>query len=85
MEQKQLNQDLAKLRENLGLLPEAVANPGFVVVSGLPGTGKTFFCRKMAEKQPFCILRATQYARLYSPLLTTALLKAPEYSPHVTA
>ena len=56
MEQKQLNHDLAKLREDLDLLPEAVANPGFVVVSGLPGTGKTFFCHKLAEKQPFCIL-----------------------------
>jgi len=72
MEQKQLNQDLAKLRENLGLLPEAVAKPGFVVVSGLPGTGKTFFCRKMAEKQPFCILE--------SDTIRKTLFPSPDYS-----
>ncbi len=72
MEQKQLNQDLAKLRENLGLFPEAVANPGFVVVTGLPGTGKTFFCRKMAEKQSFCILE--------SDAIRKALFPSPDYS-----
>jgi predicted kinase len=72
MEQKQLDQDLAKLRENLGLLPEAVANPGFVVVSGLPGTGKTFFCRKMAEKQPFCIIESDTIRKALSP--------SPDYS-----
>ena len=77
MEQKQLNQDLAKLRENLGLLPEAVANPGFVVVSGLPGTGKTFFCRKMAEKQPFCILE--------SDVMRKALFPSPDYSADESA
>jgi predicted kinase len=72
MEQKQLDQDLAKLRVNLGLLPEAVAHPGFVVVSGLPGTGKTFFCRKMAEKQPFCIVE--------SDAMRKALFPSPDYS-----
>ena len=72
MEQKQLNHDLAKLRENLDLLPEAVANPGFVVVSGLPGTGKTFFCHKLAEKQPFCILE--------SDAMRKALFPSPDYS-----
>jgi predicted kinase len=72
MEQKEFNHDLAKLRENLGLLPEAVANPSFVVVSGLPGTGKTFFCRKLAEKQPFCILE--------SDAMRKALFPSPDYS-----
>ncbi|MBM4447014.1 MAG: hypothetical protein FJ023_06650 [Chloroflexi bacterium] len=72
MEQNQLNQDLAKLIESLGQLPEAVTNPGFVVVSGLPGTGKTFFCRKLAEKQPFCILE--------SDAIRKALFPSPDYS-----
>ncbi len=72
MEQSQLNQDLIKLRESLGSLPEATVNPGFVVVSGLPGTGKTFFCRKLAERQPFCILE--------SDALRKALFPSPDYS-----
>lgn len=72
MERNQLSQDLIKLRENLRPLPEAVANPGFVVVSGLPGTGKTFFCRKLAERQPFCILE--------SDAIRKALFPYPDYS-----
>jgi predicted kinase len=72
MEQDQLSQDLTKLRESLGSLPEALANPGFIVVSGLPGTGKTFFCRKLAEKQPFCILE--------SDAIRKALFPSPDYS-----
>lgn len=77
MEQNQLNQDLAKLKEGLGSLPEAVVNPGFVVVSGLPGTGKTFFCRKLAEKQPFCILE--------SDALRKILFPSPDYSADESA
>src|SRR4030043_930493 len=77
MEQSQLNQDLAKLRESLGPLPEAMANPGFIVVSGLPGTGKTFFCRKLAEKQPFCILE--------SDAIRKALFPSPDYSADESA
>jgi predicted kinase len=72
MEQNQLSQDLTKLRESLGSLPEALADPGFVVVSGLPGTGKTFFCRKLAERQPFCILE--------SDAIRKALFPSPDYS-----
>jgi len=72
MEQSQLNQDLAKLKEGLVSLPEATANPGFVVISGLPGTGKTFFSRKLAEKQPFCILE--------SDGLRKTLFPSPNYS-----
>ena len=77
MEQNRLNQDLAKLKESLDPLPEAVVNPSFVVVSGLPGTGKTFFCRKLAEKQPFCILE--------SDVLRKALFPSPDYSADESA
>ena len=72
MEQVQLNRDLVKLKGSLGSLPEATVNPGFVVVSGLPGTGKTFFCRKLAEKQLFCILE--------SDALRKILFPSPDYS-----
>jgi len=73
MEPSQINRDISKFKESLGLLPEAVANPGFVVVSGLPGTGKTFFCKKLAEKQPFCIVE--------SDALRKILFPSPDYSP----
>ena len=72
MKQSQLNQDLAKIKESLGSLPEATVSPGFVIVSGLPGTGKTFFCRKLAEKQPFCIIESDALRKILSP--------SPDYS-----
>lgn len=77
MEQSQHNRDLLKLKESLGSLPEATANPGFVVVSGLPGAGKTFFCRKLAEKQPFCIIESDALRKVLSP--------SPDYSPAESA
>ncbi len=73
MEPSQINRDISKLKESLGSLPEAVANPGFVVVSGLPGTGKTFFCKKLAEEQSFCIVE--------SDALRKVLFQLPDYSP----
>ena len=72
MEQSQISQDVDKLRQSLGLLPEAVANPVFVVVSGLPGTGKSFFCCRLAERSSFCVLE--------SDALRKALFPLPDYS-----
>jgi len=72
MEQSQLSRDLDRLKQSLGALPEAVANPAFVVVSGLPGTGKSFFCRRLAEKLPFYILESDAMRR--------ALFPSPDYN-----
>jgi predicted kinase len=77
MDQNHLNRDVSKLKHSLGSLPEATANPGFVVVSGLPGTGKTFFCGKLAEKQPLYILE--------SDALRKVLFPSPSYSPTESA
>jgi predicted kinase len=67
-----IKRDLSILKESLGTLPETMANPGFVVVSGLPGTGKTFFCKRLSEKYPFYILE--------SDALRKVLFPKPEYS-----
>ncbi|MFH1032046.1 MAG: ATP-binding protein [Chloroflexota bacterium] len=64
--------DAEKLSDSLGQLPESVASPAFVVVSGLPGTGKSYFCRKLTEKFPFIILE--------SDALRKALFSSPNYS-----
>ena len=52
-----LSHDVRKLKESLGVLPERVVCPAFIVVSGLPGTGKSFFvvgwqirCRHVINK-----------------------------------
>jgi predicted kinase len=77
VEPNEPSRDLLKLKESLRPLPEAVAAPGFVVVSGLPGTGKTFFCRKLAEKYTIYIVE--------SDALRKVLFAKPDYTPAESA
>jgi predicted kinase len=72
VEDSQLLSDVKRLTESLGELPEPVVKPAFIVVSGLPGTGKTYFCSKLAERLPFLILE--------SDALRQALFSSPSYS-----
>ena len=72
MEDTQLAPDVQRLAESLGELPEPVVKPTFIAVSGLPGTGKSYFCSKLAEKLPFVILE--------SDALRKALFPLPNYS-----
>ena len=51
MEDSQLISDVQQLTDGLGRLPEPVVKPAFVAVSGLPGTGKSYFCSKLAVYQ----------------------------------
>ena len=73
MEGTQLTADVERLAESLGQLPEPSAQPALVVVSGLPGTGKTYFCGKLAERLLFAILE--------SDALRKVLFSPPNYSP----
>lgn len=73
MEQVQLASDVQRLNESLGQLPEPVVKPAFVAVSGLPGTGKSYFCGKLAERLPLVILE--------SDALRKVLFSPPSYSP----
>ncbi|MFB0559105.1 MAG: AAA family ATPase [Dehalococcoidales bacterium] len=63
---------MQQLTESLEELPEPVAEPAFIVVSGLPGTGKTYFCSRLAERLPFVVLE--------SDALRKALFSSPDYS-----
>jgi predicted kinase len=73
----QLVSDLERLTDGLGDFPEPVVKPPFVVVSGLPGTGKSYFCARLAERLPFVILE--------SDALRKALFSPPSYSPQESA
>jgi predicted kinase len=68
----QLDSDVQRLIDNLGQLPEPVARPVFIVVSGLPGTGKSYFCRQLARRLSVIILE--------SDALRKALFSSPTYS-----
>lgn len=72
VENTQLVSDVQQLAESLGELTEPVAEPTFIVVSGLPGTGKSYFCSQLAERLPFVILE--------SDALRKALFSSPSYS-----
>ena len=64
--------DVQKLKQELKELPEPVANPVFVVVSGLPGTGKSYFSRNLGERLPSVIVE--------SDALRKKLFSSPTYS-----
>ncbi len=68
MEYTQVAADVERLAESLGQIPEPVAKPTFVAVSGLPGTGKSYFCGKLAERLSFVILESDALRKvLFSP------------------
>jgi len=73
VENTQLLSDTQKLIESLGQLPGTTVKPTFVAVSGLPGTGKSYFSSKLAERFPFVILE--------SDALRKTIFPAPSYSP----
>ena len=72
MTHSQLVSDVERLTESLEQFPEPVAEPVFIVVSGLPGTGKSYFCSQLAQRLPFIILE--------SDALRKALFPSPSYS-----
>ncbi len=73
MENVRFISDVQKLADSLGELPEPVVKPAFITVSGLPGTGKSYFSSKLAERLPFVILE--------SDALRKTLFPSPSYSP----
>ena len=72
MTETQVVSDAEQLLESLAQLPEPVVKPAFIVVSGLPGTGKSYFCRRLAERIPVVILE--------SDVMRKALFPSPVYS-----
>lgn len=72
MDDSQLISDVERLTESLGELPEPVVKPTFITISGLPGTGKTYFCSKLVERLSFLILE--------SDALRKTLFSSPSYS-----
>lgn len=64
--------DARRLAKTFEKLPEAEAQPAAIIISGLPGTGKSYFCRRLAERLPFVILE--------SDALRKKLFPNPAYS-----
>jgi len=72
MKASRLADDVSVLKQSLTRLPEPTANPALIIVSGLPGTGKSHFCRKLAERMDIVILESDSLRR--------RLFATPSYS-----
>ena len=72
MENSQVIADARRLAGSLGQLPQPEAQPALIVVSGLPGTGKSYFCRQLAERLPYPVLE--------SDAMRKQLFTVPQYS-----
>ena len=77
MENTRLVSDVQRLIDSLGRLPEPVVKPALIVVSGLPGTGKSHFCGRLADRLPVAVLE--------SDALRKALFPSPCYSSRESA
>ncbi|MCL0070307.1 AAA family ATPase [Dehalococcoidia bacterium] len=67
MWREQALSDVSRLKESLPELPEPVAKPFLIVLSGLPGTGKSYISRKLAERLPCVILASDTMRRALFP------------------
>jgi len=72
----QVVSDTEQLLESLEQLPEPVVKPAFVVVSGLPGTGKSYFCRRLAERIPVIILESDVMRKMLFPSPTYSMAES---------
>jgi uncharacterized protein len=60
--------DAKRLRESLPELPEPMAKPFLIIMSGLPGTGKSYLSRKLAERLPCVVLASDVLRKTLSPI-----------------
>ena len=64
--------DVDRLRASLPDLPPRVARPVLVVLSGLPGSGKSYFARRLVHRFPLLVLE--------SDFLRKVLFSKPAYT-----
>ena len=63
-----VSRDARQLLRSLdGLLPEPVLSPVLVAISGLPGTGKSYFSRRLAERVPLAVLESDAMRKILTP------------------
>jgi predicted kinase len=71
-QRQQLLEDARVIEECIQPLPPPRTSPVLVVLSGLPGSGKSHFCRRLASRYPMALLK--------SDALRKALFGQPTYS-----
>jgi len=66
MNNGQLTADVKQLMDSLGKLPEPSVTPVLIIVSGLPGSGKSYFSRRLAERLPLPIIESDAMRQILS-------------------
>ena len=61
---KPLAYNLLDIKASLGNLPDPVLKPALIIVCGLPGTGKSYLSRKLAERILACIIETDAIRKL---------------------
>jgi predicted kinase len=56
--------NLQDIKASLGNLPDPVLKPALIIISGLPGTGKSYLSRKLAERISACIIETDAIRKL---------------------
>jgi len=78
-------EDAARLLGILGTLPQPVARPRLIVISGLPGTGKSYLASVLAERLNYLVLASDRLRKAlfpkpgYQPEESTRLFRAIHY------
>ncbi|MDH4208495.1 MAG: ATP-binding protein, partial [Anaerolineae bacterium] len=62
-----LDRYVAQVEERLANADETTANPVLVMLTGLPGTGKSHLARRLAEVLPFVIVESDQVRKTLFP------------------
>ncbi|MDY6906822.1 MAG: ATP-binding protein [Chloroflexota bacterium] len=65
--------DVERLGQALGELPEPMVAPPFIVVSGLPGSGKSYLCRRLEERLHYPIIESDAMRKVLFPVPSHSL------------
>lgn len=67
MDDTQIKADAQLLKQSLVNLPEPCVTPALIAGSGLPGSGKSHFCRRLAARLQFPVLESDAMRRMLFP------------------
>ncbi len=76
MDNSGVEADVRRLVASLGELPGPEAKPAFIVISGLPGTGKTYLSRRLAERLPYPVLESDALRKQLFPTPTYSVIES---------
>lgn len=71
------DQDVARILLSLGPLPQPCPRPALVVISGLPGSGKSTVAHELCRRVPALVLQSDRLRKLLVPV--------PQYTPEESA